>query len=128
MTLDGVFRKRFLVAWKHSATVRQVARRLGDCLTAGEVRRVARRLRLEGVDLSRRPEGPGLLGYLYLFGHPDGCYQDLRGRDAYRVGAGTMIEGPWDCARCGSRVVRGFCVVGRQGHRFVCRKCVRVVN
>jgi hypothetical protein len=130
MTFDNLFRKRFVVAWNHSRNLRQVASRLGGVLTVGEVWATARQLRREGLDLSQRPAGVGLLGHVYFFGRSNGEYQDLRGRDAYRVGAGTLVEGPWTCRRCGERMVRGFCVLSGVGdrHWFVCRRCVRVVD
>ena len=130
MRLDNVFCKRFVVAWTHSTTVRQVARRLGECLTAEEVWRVARRLRRAGVDLTPLPDGLGILGHTYLFRHPDGDFRDLRSREAYRVGVGTPIEGPWECCRCGDGMVGGYCVLPRSGGRqwFVCRECTRVID
>jgi hypothetical protein len=130
MNLDNLFCMRFIVAWKHSRSLGQVARRLGGNLTAREIKQVARRLRRTGVDLSIRPDGFGLLGHVFLFGQANGDYQDLRGRDAYQVGAGTLIEGPWVCRRCESRMVEGFCVLSDVGdrHWYVCRPCVLVVR
>jgi hypothetical protein len=130
MKLDDLFSKRFVVAWQHSRSLRHVARRLGGDLTAPEVRRVARRLRRAGVNLAARPQGFCTLGLAFLLRHPDGDYQDLRGRDAYRVGTGTPIEGPWTCRRCGAPTARGFCVLsaGRDRHWHLCQGCVCVLD
>ena len=77
-----------------------------------------------------RPGGSPRRGRLTLVRRADGDFQDRRGREAYQVGPGTPLEGPWACARCGHTRLGGFMVLRREpkSPRFVCGGCARVAE
>ena len=129
MELDNLMAKRLVVAWRHSANLKQVVRLLGPGVTVKWVRRAARQLRRQGVEIDPRPGGVRVLGHAYVFRAPDGDYVDLAGREAYPVGVDTLIEGPWACPRCKETMYSGFCTLTGEhgGHEFACRACVQVV-
>ena len=130
MEIDNLTAKRLIVAWMHSANLKQVVRLLGSGVTVKWVRRAARHLRRSGVEINPRPGGVLVASYTYVFRVSGADYVDLAGREAYAVGAGTRIEGPWDCCRCKGVMYSGFCTAtdGDGGHQFVCRACVQVVE
>jgi hypothetical protein len=127
---DLVFRRRFIRAWLTSRTVGEVASRMGGDMGPTEAQCIADSLVERGYRLPAQPPGLGLRTRLVLTQRDDGDYMDRRGREAYRVGPGTPLEGPWACPRCGETRVAGFFVVPEDNSDawFICRECVRVVD
>ena len=131
---EPVFARDYLRIWLTSSTlpevVRRAARELGLPLTCAQARSVARELRRRGARIPARPGGAARRGRLTLARRADGDYQDRRGREAYRVGPGTPLEGPWACARCSHTRLGGFMVLRTEpkSPRFVCGGCVRVAG
>jgi hypothetical protein len=130
MDIDNLTAKRLVVAWMHAGNIKQVVRLMGPGVTGKWVRRAARHLRREGVKIDPRPSGVRVLEHTYVFRVSDADFVDLAGREAYPVGAGTLVEGPWDSCRCKGRMYAGFCIVTDKdgGHKFACRRCVHVVE
>ena len=126
---DGHFIERFIRAWLTSRTVDAVARRMGKGMTSEEARTIAEALMTLGVGIPPDPSDLVLQDLLVLTQRDDD-YVDRRGREAYRVGLGTPLEGPWWCSRCGEVRLTGFFVlpVGDLDARFICSRCVHVVN
>jgi hypothetical protein len=127
---NRAFLKRFIRAWLTSRTVEEVARRMGPGVNAEEARLIAEALMEGGVSLPPQPPGLVLRDTLVLQSREDGEFQDRRGREAYRVGPGTPLEGPWECPRCGETRLAGFFVLpeGDTDAWFICVKCVRVID
>lgn len=127
---DRAFLKRFIRAWLTSRTVDEVARRMGPGVSPEEAPLIAEALMDSGVSLPPHPPGLVLRDTLVLKLREDGELQDRRGREAYRVGPGTPLEGPWDCPRCGETRLAGFFVLpeGDMDAWFICTGCVRVID
>jgi hypothetical protein len=127
---DRAFIKRFIRAWLTSHTVEEVAQRLGPGVSTELAGLIAESLIDRGVSLPPQPPGLILRDTVILTMREDGEFQDSSGREAYRVGPGTPLEGPWWCPRCGETRLAGFYVLPNDNSDawFICVKCVRLVK